>query len=112
MKFYTTVYKKECKSLEYYLCPGAIANRVKCKLMVADCWLRTKTNTLAARSSRTGLIFDTALRTNIISFSWIILILWMLTNLFDENVFLSSLIVSKYFSKEMKGRIKKQMFLR
>ena len=62
MKFYTTVYKKECKSLEYYLCPGAIANRVKCKLMVADCWLRTKTNTLAARSERTGLIFDPALR--------------------------------------------------
>ena len=62
MKFYTTVYKKECKSLEDYLCPGAIANRVKCKLMVADCWLRTKTNTLAARSERTGLIFDPALR--------------------------------------------------
>ena len=36
--------------------------------MVADCWLRTKTNTLAARSSRTGLIFDTALRTILISF--------------------------------------------
>ena len=42
-----------------HLCPGAIANRVKWKLMVADCWLRTKTNTLEARSSRTELIFDT-----------------------------------------------------
>eukprot|EP00493_Phyllostaurus_siculus_P022974 UN23308 len=26
--------------------------------MVADCWLRTKTNTLETRSSRTELIFD------------------------------------------------------